>query len=280
MIANLKSVLLKAQKEGFAVGAFNTNNMELTMAIIKGAEKTNSPVIVAISEGALVYGGEALVEQAKFMAVKAQVPVVLHLDHGKSVQIVEESLKLGFSSVMFDGSAFTFDKNLHLTKQVVALARKKRVSVEAELGTVGGSKYSEKSVPVVYPTLQQVQSFISKVKIDAIALGLGTSHGVPVPKEHIEQSLLKEIREQIKTPIVLHGASNLPNVDIRQAIRNGVTKINIDTELRQAFTESVRKYLSANSHEIDIRKYLGEASDSVQKLVCQKIELFGSKNKA
>ena len=280
MIVNLKPLLLKAQKEGYAVGAFNTNNMEITKAIITAAEELNSPVIVSISEGGLTYGGEVLVEQVKYLARKSSIPVVVHLDHGKSLEIINKAIKAGFSSVMLDASAFTFEKNLSLTQAAVKIAKKKRISIEAELGTIGGSKSGEKSASIIYPSLEQVKLFVKKAKVDALALGLGTSHGIPVPHEHVEQKLLQEVSKNIKTPIVLHGASNLPKAVIRQAIRNGVVKINIDTELRQAFTESIRKFLGENKKEIDPRKYLIVAQTSVKQVVKDKIKLFGSDNKA
>ncbi len=280
MIAKLKPVLMKAKKEGYAVGAFNTNNMETTAAIIEAAQQLNSPVIVAISEGALDYGGDALVEQVKFIAQNTKIPVVIHLDHGKSLEVVKRAIRLGFSSIMIDGSAYSFEKNLKLTKQARAIAKKGRVSIEAELGTIGGTKNSEKAMKIIYPKPIEVEKFVIKTRVDAIALGLGTSHGVPVPNEHVELELLKEVAEIIKTPIVLHGASNLPPKMIRAAIRNGITKINIDTEIRQIFTKNVREYLNNKKQEIDLRKYLGAGKDGAKKVVMTKIRLFGSDNKA
>lgn len=278
MLKSLSSVLTAARRGRYAVGAFNTNNLETTQAIVDAAETLHAPVILSISESALAYGGEELVALSRHRASRAAVPVVLHLDHGHSLESVRQALRFGFTSVMIDGSALPLSENITLTKKVVALARSKKISVEGEVGTIGGQEDGIGG-GIAYPTVETVRHFFTSTRVSALAVGLGTSHGLPVPHEHIELTLLEDIAAAVPIPLVLHGASNLSPLTIRAGIRRGICKINIDTELRQSFTAALRDSLR-DADLIDLRSYLGSARAAVEAVVRQKCLLFGSVNKA
>lgn len=280
MITTLVPVLKDAQRLRYAVGAFNTNNLELSQAIIEAAVLENAPVIIQLSPKAMSYGGKPLFLLVKELAETAEVPVVIHLDHGKTMPDIETGLNWRMSSIMFDGSALTYEENLHQTKQVVRKAHRYKISVEGELGTIGGQEDRVSSKELIYPTANEVNNFAQESRVDALAVGLGTSHGLPVKGEHVDFLLLAEITKATKVPLVLHGASNLSPTTIRKAVHSGITKINIDTELRQVFTGAVRHQLAQKRNLYDLREYLGVAKEATIKRVQQKIKLFGSSNKA
>lgn len=279
MITTLKPVLADAQKRHYAVGAFNTNNLEQSQGIIEAAQELNSPVIISISEAALDYGGQPLVALTRELALAAKIPVVIHLDHGRHLKVIQQAVEWGVSSVMIDASAYALTKNIALTREVVLWVRQKQISVEAELGTVGGTESYIIGEDILLPQPEEARQFIQETGVDALAVGLGTSHGLPVPNEHVDYRLLDEIVKLVETPLVLHGASNLPAETIRAAVRRGITKINIDTETRQAFTKAVRESLR-DRKLFDPRTYLGNARLAVSEVVRAKIKLFGGKSKA
>ena len=279
MITTLIPVLAAAKQRQYAVGAFNVTNLELATAVIEAAEESCSPVIVQISEAGWSYGGAGLLPAVLALAQKTAVPVVIHLDHGRNRDNLEKAATSGFSSLMVDASSHTYNENVRLTSEVARLAHRKRLSVEGELGTFGGSEDGVKQV-IIYPNADDVAAFAKKTKVDALAVGLGTAHGLPVVNEHVELDLLESIVSKTAVPIVLHGASNLPAATIRAAIARGVCKINIDTELRQAFTAATREALRRDPAGFDPRVYLGAAREAVKKQVMLKMKLFGSINKA
>jgi len=279
----LKEVLEEAEKGGYAVGAFNANNLEIVQAIIRAAEAEHSPVILQASQGAIGYAGlDYIVAMVRVAAEKAKVPVVLHLDHGKDFAEVMRCIRSGFSSVMVDGSALPLEGNIELTNRVVDVARAVGVSVEAELGRIGGTEdnvsVSEREAAMTDP--QEALRFVQDTEVDALAVAIGTAHGQYKGKPELDFERLKEIRELVNVPIVLHGSSGVPDEDIRKAIQLGVRKVNIDTNLREAFVYKMREVLAEKPKEIDPRKILGPARDALQEVVQQKIRLFGSSNKA
>lgn len=280
MITTLRPVLRAAKRHGYAVGAFNISNLEEVQAVVGAAEDQRSPVIVAVSESGWKYGGVALLAATRALAEAAPVPVVIHLDHGHSLPLVSSLLPAGFSSVMMDASALSLRENIIQTGSIVDQAHRRRISVEGEIGTIGGSEDAAGVPQIIYPTPDDVALFVKKTGVDAVAVGLGTSHGLPVKDEHVEYELLTAITERITVPLVLHGASNLPPATIRAAIRKGICKINIDTELRQTFTQTVREYLRRHPDEFDPRQYLGLAREAVQNHIIQVLRLFGSVNHA
>ncbi|MFH1456552.1 MAG: class II fructose-bisphosphate aldolase [Patescibacteria group bacterium] len=288
MLVHIKEIIPKAEKGGYAIPAFNTFNLEVTLAIVRGAVAQNSPVIIQVSEKTIEYAGlkpiTHIVETiAKNEAVN--VPVALHLDHGKSFRSVAECIHAGFSSIHIDASELPLDENTILTKQVVDYAHKNSVWAQGELGTILGKKeiLDEKiseNLEKFMTNPDQAQEYVKKTKVDTFAPSVGAMHGLFVGKEKINQEILKQIKHQINIPIVLHGASGVSDEDIRQAISNGVVIINIDTRIRETFSNTLRETLMTHQQEMDPRKILTPTIDAIQKVIEEKIILFGSKGTA
>ncbi len=304
MFANTKTLLQKAQKQGYAIGHFNINNMEIVQGVINAANQTNSPIILAVSEGAIEYAGlNYLLNLAQTAAKNSKVPIAFHLDHGKDLNIIKKCINAGFSSVMFDGSHLPFEQNIKITKQIVQHAHKRGISVEAEIGTIGGAEDKVSSRKIIYTDPKQAKEFVQKTGCDFLAVAIGTSHG-PNKFEgpaKLRLDILQEIQKQIKIPLVLHGASGVPNNlvtiakkygatlpkvvgvpndQIKKAIKLGICKINTDTDLRLAFDAGVRKSIQTHPSDIDPRHILAPARDLITQVVTERITTFGSKNKA
>ncbi len=280
MLAKLQTVLRRAQRGHYAVGAFNVSNLEQLQAVIAAAEKLRSPVIVNTSEKALAYSSPAmLAAMTMTLGKKSRVPIVLNFDHGHSLAEAKECLRAGWTGIMFDGSKLPYPKNVAQTAKVKAAARPFSVGVEGEIGQV---KYKEDlaiSAKPVLATPEQAVDFTRRTKVDALAVGIGNSHGLPLPGERLHFDLLKRIAQAVNVPLVLHGASGTSPASIRRAISLGICKINIDTDLRLAFTKSVRATLRDKT-VFDPRAYLAPARDAVMTTVIKKIILFGSKGQA
>lgn len=265
MLISSKKLLKDAQKNGYAIGAFNASNLEIVQAIVEAAKELDSPVIVETTPKAIEYAGlEYLAEIVKLAAEKNPIPVVLHLDHGLSVEMVEKCLKAGYTSVMIDGSHFPLHQNISLTQEVVLLAHKKGIPVEGELGQV--------TAHLRLTNPDEVSEFVRRTSVDSLAVAIGSSHG-HAKNEKLNLRLLEEIRKKTDIPLVLHGASGVSNPDIKEAIKRGICKINIDTEIREVFTQTLKKSLGGS---IDPRDYLGKAKEAVCNLIKEKIRLFGS----
>ena len=287
---NSAKLLNKANKENYAVGAFNINNLEVLKAVVNAASKLKAPVILQTSENAIKYAGLNYL----FNMIKAvdNVEYALHLDHGKELKLIKKCINLGYTSVMFDGSGLKFNDNVRKTKYVVSLAKKKNVSVEAELGMLGNNES-------FYTNPDQAKEFVEKTGINSLAISIGTSHGVYKfkNKPSLRFDILKEIKDKTKMPLVLHGASNVPDSitsklnklglklkntqgvpddQIKKAINLGINKVNIDTDLRLAFNLGLRKSLN----NLDPREMLKPAINEMQKLAEHKIILFGSMGKS
>lgn len=280
MLATLQSVLLKAQRGKYAVGAFNISDLEQLQGVIWAAEEMHSPVIINTSEKALVYGGlQTLGAMVRVMAAGSSIPVVLNLDHGHDVTEAQECLRAGWTGIMFDGSKLSYQENIRKTAAVKTFARKFSVGVEGEIGQVKYKEDLKVSATPVLATPEEAVDFVKRTKVDALAVGIGNSHGLPVPGEHLHFDVLKSIHRAVRVPLVLHGASGTPAASIRKAVSLGICKINIDTDLRLAFTAAVRQALK-KSDDFDPRSYLKPGRIAVYQTVIKKIELFGSKNKA
>ncbi len=280
MLVTLNKVLRIAQAQKFAVGAFNTANLELTQAIISAAEAMHAPVIIQTSEKAIEYAG--MKEIAALVLTRAKespVPVVFHVDHGRTHQVLYDALEAGYTSIMFDGSHLPYKDNLHWTSEMVRRAHRKGISVEAELGRVGGVE-DDVSADEGLTDPMLAAEFVKATHCDALAIGIGNNHGKPKPGEHLHLDQLERIRAKVDIPLVLHGASGTPESQIKKAIALGITKINIDTDLRIAFAEAERKVLGQDKDLYDPRAILGPATESVKQVVIQKIALFGSTMKA
>ncbi|MGI5892508.1 MAG: class II fructose-1,6-bisphosphate aldolase [Bacillota bacterium] len=279
----MKQLLEKADKGRYAVGAFNCNNMEIVQAIITAATEENSPVIVQASQGALKYAGiDYIVAMTKIAAENSHVPVALHLDHGTDFIQIMQCIAKGFTSVMIDGSKHSLDQNIAITNKVSEVARACKVSVEAELGKIGGTEdhitVSEKEA--IYTDPQEALYFVKNTDIDALAIAIGTAHGQYKGEPKLDLKRLEKIRSLIDVPIVLHGSSGVPDQAIRAAIERGVSKINIDTNVREAFMAGLKDALAKNPQQIDPRKVLGPAKESMISIIKEKMRVFGSSGKA
>jgi len=306
MLVTLNKILPQARQNGYAVGAFNTSNLEITQAIITAAETLSAPVIVATSEKAISYAGiENISAMIINMAKRARIPVVLHLDHGKSYELCRECIEHGYTSVMIDASHLPFADNVRLTQNVVRYAHKHRVTVEAEIGRLAGIEddLKVKKPEAIYTDPDEASRFARESGCDALAVAIGTSHGAykfkGIPK--LRMDILQEIAESVSVPLVLHGASGVkrkwtnrvnkyggtlehargvPDNLLRQAINNGIAKINTDTDLRIGFTAGLREYLVKNPKSFDPRMITAAARDCVVEVIMDRIRVFGSDNRA
>jgi fructose-bisphosphate aldolase class II len=278
-----KELFQAAKQGGYAVGAFNVNNMEIIQAIIEAAEEEKPPVFLQASQGGIKYAGiEYIAGLAKTAAEKATVPVALNLDHGTSFTQVVQCIRHGFSAVMIDGSQHPYEDNIAITQKVIEVAHPCGVSVEAELGKIGGVEDDIKveSADATFTDPKEAAEFVERTKVDALAIAIGTAHGVYKGEPKLDFDRLAEITAATDVPLVLHGASGVGDESIRKAVSLGICKINIDTELRQAFTKAVQEVVHTSPKEFDPRKLLGPAREAMKEVVRYKMRLFGSAGRA
>ncbi|MBS4030349.1 MAG: class II fructose-1,6-bisphosphate aldolase [Clostridiales bacterium] len=279
----LREVLADAERGSYAVGAFNTNNMEIVQAIVEAAEEERAPVILQASQGALKYAGIRYITAIVAAAVESSsIPVVLHLDHGTSFEQTMLCLKHGFTSVMFDGSKYSLDENIAATRKVVDVAHAMGFSVEGELGKIGGTEddISVDERDALFTDPGEAERFVRESGVDALAVAIGTAHGTYKGEPKLDFNRLDTINKIVDIPIVLHGASGVPADSVRRAIELGVRKINIDTELRLAFTRGVQQVVQNNPGEYDPRKIIGPAKEEMKAIIKGKMRLFGCSGKA
>ena len=282
-LVSMTEMLNKALEGKYAVGQFNINNLEWTQAVLEAAEAEKSPVILGVSEGAAKYMGGHLVvasmTKALLETMNITVPVALHLDHGTSFESCKAAIDAGYSSVMIDMSHYTIDENIESTKKVVEYAHSKGASVEAEVGTVGGTEDGITG-GVQYADPQEWLRMVKEGNIDALAAALGSVHGPYEGEPKLGFDEMKEISDLTGAPLVLHGGSGIPEHQIQQAIEYGHTKINVNTECQQVWTAAVRDKLATDSAVYDPRKVIGPGKDAIVKLVRERMTIFGSSNKA
>ena len=279
----MKELLAEADKGGYAVGAFNCNNMEIVQAIVAAASAERSPVIIQASQGAIKYAGiEFIAGMTKLAAATTDVPVALHLDHGTSFEQAAQCIAYGFTSVMVDGSKLSLQENIDLVRRVLAMARACGVSVEAELGKITGTEddiyVSEREALFTDP--QEAQYFVEQTGVDALAIAIGTAHGQYKGEPKLDFERLSRIHALVDTPIVLHGSSGVPDEALREAVRRGVRKINIDTNIREAFMAALKQSIAEQPDVIDPRKCLAPAREAATAIIREKIRIFGSSGKA
>jgi fructose-bisphosphate aldolase class II len=304
MLVTNKDLMIPARRSGYGVGAFNVNNLEAVLSVVEAAVEEKSPAIVAVTPSAIKYAGLPYISKiVRTAAELASVPLSLHLDHGEDFETASKCVGAGFTSVMIDGSHLKFEDNISLTKRVVDVAHPKGVSVEAELGRLAGveeSTVEEKDAILTDPAV--AKDFVERTGVDTLAVAIGTSHGAykfkAEPKLDFER--LKLISKNVSLPLVLHGASSvpawiiekaakygaelggakgIPEENIQKAISLGIAKINIDTDLRLAWTAAVREVLANSPKEFDPRKILGPAKEAMKQVVKGKMKLFGSTEK-
>ena len=283
MLVTGKEILQHAHENGYAVGAFNVNNMEQVQAIIEAAEETKSPVIIQASQGGLKYAGvEYIAGMAKVAGENASVPVAIHLDHGTDFKQIMLCIRNGFTSVMIDGSHYELEENIRKTKQIVEMAHAVGVSVEAELGKIGGTEddISVDEKDATYTDPDEAEKFVNETGVDSLAIAVGTAHGPYKGEPKLDFDRIKAIKERLNMPIVLHGSSGVPEESIKRAVSLGINKINIDTDIRIAFHKGVKKFVKENPDVYDPRKILGPARAAMKKVIVEKMKMFGSSDKA
>lgn len=282
-LVSMTEMLKKAKEGHYAVGQFNINNLEWTQAVLQAAVEKNSPIILGVSEGAGKYmgGPVAVVGMVNGLleAMDVKVPVALHLDHGSSVDVCKQYIDAGFSSVMFDHSHYPIDENIALTKEVVAYAHPKNVSVEAEVGTVGGTEDGVTG-GIKYADLEECKRMVSEGQVDALAAALGSVHGTYAGEPVLGFDEMLAISEATGAPLVLHGGSGIPEFQIKKAIERGHAKINVNTELQQQWTAAVRAKLAADSEVYDPRKVIAPGKEAIVKTTKEIMDMFGSTGKA
>ena len=303
-LKTLKELLTPAQRHHYAVGAFNASNMEFVQSIIAAGERLASPLIISTTQGAIEYAGmDTLCDIIIPAAKRSLIPIAFHLDHGTDMTIIKQALRSGYTSIMYDGSHLPFDENVKNPARLVRMAHDRGVSVEAELGTIGGAEDAVRSRHITLTRAEDAREFVQRTRADALAIAIGTSHGAYKfsGRSTLDIARLRDIRNAVNIPLVLHGASEVPHYlstmairygakipgasgvldsNIRVAVKNGICKVNEDTDLRLAWLASVRKTLAKKPAEFDPRKILGPARDYVQNIIEDRIKLLGSAGRA
>ena len=283
MLVTTKEMLLDAQKNHYAVGAFNVENLEFVMAVLAAAEETKSPVIMQTTPGTIKSAGlDYFYGMVKAAAERATVPVALHLDHGDGYDRCMQALRTGYTSVMIDGSHVGFEENIALTKSVADAGKAMGVPVEAELGKVGGKEDDGPAVEGENPYTDPVEAkeFVERTGCTSLAIGVGTAHGVYTETPHIQQDVVKAIREAVDVPLVLHGTSGVPDEQVAEAVKNGICKVNYATELRQAYTKGYQAYMAENPTCFDPKKPGKAGMAEITKIVKIRMENLGSVGRA
>ncbi|HSH24371.1 MAG TPA: class II fructose-1,6-bisphosphate aldolase [Massilibacterium sp.] len=283
-LVSMKEMLEKAKAEKYAVGQFNINNLEFTQAILQAAEEEKSPVILGVSEGAARYMGgfKLIVAMVKELMdeYNVTVPVAIHLDHGSSFEKCVEAIHAGFPSVMIDGSHLPLEENIALTKRVVDVAHALGVSVEAELGRIGGEEDDVIVAEEAYAIPAECERLVQETNVDCFAPALGSVHGPYKGEPKLGFKEMEEVRDLTNVPLVLHGGSGIPLKDIQKAISLGTAKINVNTENQIAATKAVRAFMDEKKEVYDPRKYLAAARTAIKETVIGKMRDFGSSHKA
>lgn len=283
MILSTREMLLKAQREGYAVPAFNIHNMETLQVVAETAMEMKSPVIIAGTPSTIEdYAGPDYIKaMAEVAANKYDIPIAIHLDHFENVDAIKKDIDIGFRSCMIDASKYEFEKNIEIVKDVVEYAHKFDAVVEAELGKLGGREddlvVDEKDA--MYTNPDDAADFVDKTNVDSLAIAIGTAHGLYKGEPKLDFERLKEIRSKVSIPLVLHGASDVPDELVKEAISLGICKVNVATDLKIPFADAVKKFFNENSKESDPRKYMTPGKEAMKEIVKHKIEVCGSANR-
>ncbi len=309
MLVTTKKLLIQAQRGRYAIGAFNIDNLEMIQAVVNAARNQKSPAIIAISESTIRYAGMEALTVLIGSVTRGRIPFALHLDHGKDLALIKKCIDLGWTSVMYDGSLLSFEKNIQNTKIIVDYAHKRSVSVEAELGALKVQEDGEGEAESHFTDPKQAGVFVGATHIDSLAIAIGTSHGAFKAKGAVKLDFarLKTIRKTVSIPLVLHGASSLPlslqkimhhacqelhdclrlegahgvsPATIKKCISLGISKVNVGTDLRASFVAGLRRSLLEHTLSYDERDFLGDARAFVQKTVEERMKLLGSVDKA
>ncbi|MBU0619484.1 MAG: class II fructose-bisphosphate aldolase [Patescibacteria group bacterium] len=284
MLVHIKDIIKNAKKDNYAVGAFNVHNLESILGVAQAVIKVKSPVIIQVSESTINYLGLKPITHIVSTVAKniaAQVPVALHLDHGKNFDVIFECINAGFTSIHIDASHLPLDENINLTKQIVEIAHAKGIWVQGEVGAIigGHGSASKKIKNIPLANVDEVVQFVQATNVDTIAAAIGTAHGI-YENEDIKINLLKQIKSKIKKPFVLHGGSGIKDAKIKKAIKEGVNIINIGSDIKIAFCSALIKNCVKNKKETDPRILLKPTILAVEKVVINKTKLFGSAGRA
>lgn len=282
-ILSTREMLKKAQEGGYAVPAFNIHNLETLQVVIETAAELRSPVILAGTPSTIKYaGGDYIVAMAEVAAKEYDIPIAIHLDHFEDIDAIKYYVDIGFKSTMIDASHENYENNIRIVKEVVDYAHKFDATVEAELGRLGGQEddlvVDEKDT--MYTNPEQAKDFVEKTGIDSLAVAIGTAHGLYKGKAKLDFARLKEIREKVDIPLVLHGASDVPDELVKKAIELGICKVNVATDLKIPFSDAVKKYFIDNPTANDPRKYMTPGKEAMKAIVKHKIMVCGSNNRA
>ena len=284
-IVNLKEVFKSAINEDYAIGAFNVHNLEFIEGVMRAAEEMSSPVIIGIATISIDYAGlEPLAAITKEHAERSHVPTVIHLDHGDDIELVRRSIKSGFSSVMYDGSKYPIDENIKRTREIVKIAHAEDISVEGEIGVVGGfegldrGEISHEQLQALYTHPEEARRFVEETGVDALAVAVGTVHGMPLQNAHIDFQRLKEIHQAVDVPLVFHGCTGLKNEDYHKAIALGVKKFNVGTRLMIEFQKALKSAIGQD--ENTLFTCLREGTEAVTAAVKDRIKILKSGDKA
>lgn len=282
-LVNTKKMLEDAKENKYAVGAFNIHNLETLKAVVKAAYEMRSPLILQTTPGTIKHAGEDYIAaMAKVASEKYDIPIALHLDHGNSFDLVVKCIRAGYTSVMIDGSALPYEKNIELTKKVVEVAHAAGVTVEAELGSIVGVEDDMyvKEDKSAFTDPKMAADFVEKTGVDSLAIAIGTAHGMYKGEVKLDFERLKEIANLVDIPLVLHGASGVPDELVKKAIALGICKLNIATELKIPFANAIKEVFKNNPDESDPRKFLAPGERAIEEVVKEKIKLFGCGERA
>ncbi|MFQ5867122.1 MAG: class II fructose-1,6-bisphosphate aldolase [bacterium] len=282
-LVTTKELLEKAMREKYAAGAFNANNIEMVQAIIEAAEEENAPVILQASQGAIKYAGlENVVAIVKNAAAMAKVPIALHLDHGTNYEQNVKCLRMGFTSLMFDGSKLPYEENVSITRKVVEMGHAVGVPVEGEIGKIAGTEdhitVSEVEASMTEP--EEALRFVQDTGVDSLAVAVGSVHRMKKKEAKLDHERIGKIAELVKIPLVLHGSSGVMDDEMKRGIKEGLCKINVATQLNMAFVEGMRKALNEKPEEVDPRKILRVSKELLKKVVKDRIRVFGCSGRA
>ena len=276
-----EKMLRDADANGYAIGAFNVENMEMVMAVIKACEELRAPAILQTTPSTVKYAGiDMYYANVAAAAKKASVPIALHLDHGSSFELAMQALRSGYTSIMIDGSKLDFEENIFLSKRVADACRPSGIPVEAELGKVGGKEDDMSCDDPGYTDPDDAVRFANETGITTLAVAIGTAHGIYKGEPKLDMDRLSEIRKVVSIPLVLHGASGVPDDAVKECIRRGISKVNFATELRIAFSDGIKAYLKDNPDAFDPKKYCSVGMNNVTELVKKKILVCGSNGRA
>lgn len=276
-----EKMLLDAKKGGYAVGAFNVENMEMVKAVIAAAEELNAPVMLQTTPSTVKYASlEMYAAMVAAEAKKAKVPVCLHLDHGSSYELAVAAMEAGYTSVMIDGSHETFEDNITVTKKVVEVAKTKGIPVEAELGKVGGKEDDLEADADTNTDPQEAKAFVERTGVSSLAIAIGTAHGFYAGTPVLDKVRVSEIKALVEAPLVLHGASGLSEEDVKECVERGMCKVNFATELRVAYTDAVKKLLDEKPETFDPKKLGVVGMEAVKEIVKSRMLMCGCDNKA